>query len=155
MGDTDYWCDVEEFESVVERARLLPPHDWQTEELWKQAVTLYRGDLLMGVDRTWCIPKREALRAAYVEALIGIGRCCEARRAFLEAITWYRRALETDRLREDVHRRIMRCFAEIGRRSKALAQYDLCRDILDRELGVDPAPETVVLYEEIAAKQPA
>jgi LuxR family maltose regulon positive regulatory protein len=154
LGDVDYWFDVEEFEALVRRARLLPPHDWQAEDLWRRALVLYQGDFLPEVERVWSVPKREALREMYIEALIGIGRCHEARREFERAISWYRRALEVDELREDVHRRIMRCYAESGRRSEALVQYHRCHEILGRELDVEPSGETKGLYERIAGKRP-
>ena len=154
LGDIDYWFDVEEFESLVERARLLPSYDWQAEDLWQRAVALYKEDFLTDVERVWCLPKRQALREKYVEALIGIGRCHEVRRDFEGAISWYRQALQVDELREDVHRRIMECYAEASRRPEALAQYYACRKILKQELGVRPSPETDRLYEQIAGKSP-
>nr|HID14353.1 hypothetical protein [Anaerolineae bacterium] len=154
LGDVDYWFDVEEFEALVERARLLPPHAWQAEDLWRRAVALYRGDFLPEVQRVWCVPKREALREMYLEALVGMGRCHEARREFEGAVGWYRRALEVDELREDIHRRIMHCHAQAGRRSEALAQYHRCREILKRELDIEPSVETKGLYERMAGKGP-
>ncbi|MDY7077808.1 MAG: BTAD domain-containing putative transcriptional regulator [Chloroflexota bacterium] len=155
LGDVDYWFDAEAFEALTERARLLPPQDWQAENLWRRAVALYRGDFLPEVERVWCVPKREALRETYVEALVGIGRCHEVRRDFEEAIGWYRRALETDELREDIHRRIMHCYAEGDRRPEALAHYHHYREILRQELNVEPSVETKTLYEQIAGKMPS
>ena len=94
-------------------------------------MALYQGgDFLTEVERVWCVPKREQLREMYVEALIGVGRCHEARREFQRAIDWYRLALGVNELREDVHRRIMHCYTKAGRRSEALAQYHRCREIL-------------------------
>ncbi len=151
LGDVDYWFDVEEFESLIERARLLPPGDWQAEDLWRRAAALYRGDFLPEVERLWCVPKRETLREMYIEALIGIGQCHEVRKEFEGAIDWYRRALAVDELREDVHRRIMHCYVKAGRRPEALAQYEQCRVILRQELGIEPAIETRKLAERIAA----
>jgi DNA-binding SARP family transcriptional activator/Tfp pilus assembly protein PilF len=150
LGDVSYWFDVEEFEALVARARLLPAHDWQAEDLWRRALALYRGDFLPEVERTWCVSRREALREMHVEALIGMGRCHELRQEFEAAIDWYRRALEADELREDVHRSIMRCYAEAGRRSQALTQYQRCREILRHELGLEPSLETRQLYARIA-----
>ncbi len=146
----DYWFDVEAFESLVERARLLPPHDWQVEDLWRQVVELYQGDLLPNVDRPWCISRREALRAGYVEALRELGRCHESRGAFQGAITWYRQALKVDELREDLHRSVMRAYAQIGRRSDAVAHYRQCQETLRQELGVEPSWETRNLYEKLS-----
>jgi ATP/maltotriose-dependent transcriptional regulator MalT len=154
LGDVDYWFDVEEFETLVGRARLLPPQDWQAEDLWRRAVALYRGDFLTEVERVWCVPKREQLREMYVEALIGVGRCHEARREFQRAIDWYRLALGVNELREDVHRRIMHCYTKAGRRSEALAQYHRCREILRQELDIEPSAETRGLYERITGKRP-
>jgi len=154
LGDVSYWFDVEEFESLVTRARLLPALDWQTEDLWRRALALYRGDFLPEVERTWCVPRREALREMYVEALIGIGRCHELRQEFEAAVDWYRRALEADELREDVHRSIMRCYTEAGRRSQALVQYQRCQEILRSELGLEPSLETRQLYARIAEMGP-
>jgi LuxR family maltose regulon positive regulatory protein len=150
LGDVSYWFDVEEFEASVTRARLLSPHDWQTEDLWQRALALYRGDFLPEVERTWCVPRRETLREMYIEALVGMGRCHEARRAFERAVEWYRQALAVDELREDVHRRIMHCYAEAGQRTKALAQYRCCQELLRDELGLEPSPETRQLCKHIS-----
>jgi DNA-binding SARP family transcriptional activator len=150
FGDVAYWFDVEEFEALITRARLLPPHDWQTEDLWQRALALYRGDFLPEVERMWCVSRREALREMYIEALIGMGRCHETRREFKSAVEWYRRALTVDELREDIHRRIMHCYAKVGQRSKSLAQYRRCEQILRDELGLEPSPETRQLYEHIS-----
>jgi two-component SAPR family response regulator len=146
----DYWFDVEEFEAPIEQARLLPPRDNLAEDLWRRAVTIYQGDFLPEVERVWCVPKREALREMYLESLVGLGQCHEARGELEGAITWYKRALEIDELREDVHRHVMRCYAEAGRRSDALAQYQRCREILRQELELGPSTETEKLRERIA-----
>jgi ATP/maltotriose-dependent transcriptional regulator MalT/two-component SAPR family response regulator len=150
----DYWFDVQEFGALIERARLLPPHVWQAQELWQRAVKLYRGDLLPEVDRAWCVPKREELRQEYMEALIELARCHEVRGAFEEAVGWYRQALEEDQLREDVHRGIMQAYAEVGRRSDALAQYRHCRETLRQELGIEPSQKTQRLYREVTGRMP-
>lgn len=150
LGDVTYWFDVHEFEALVARARLLPPHDWQTEDLWQRALALYTGDFMPEVERMWCVPRREALREMYIEALIGMGRSHEARRDPDGAVEWYRRALDADELREDVHRRIMQCYSQSGQRSKALAQYTRCVETLRDQLNLEPAMETQQLYERIA-----
>lgn len=152
VGDVEIWYDVAEFESLVERARLLPAGDWRTEDLWQRAVDLYQGDFLVDVARSWCVARRESLRDAYIEALMGLARGCEARRNPDRAVDWYRQALAVDELREDVHRRLIRCFEATGRRSDALGQYARCRDVLRDELGVEPEEETQALYRRIAGK---
>jgi len=50
---------------------------------------------------------------------------------------------------EEAHRERMRLLARLGRRSEALAQFDVCKRVLAEELGVEPAAETVRLYQRI------
>jgi two-component SAPR family response regulator len=146
----EYWFDVDQFDALVERARLLPPHDWQAEELWRRAVQLYRGELLPEVDRAWIVVRRRELGDKYMEALVELGRCHEVRGTLEEAIDRYRQALGENELREDIHRRVMRTYADAGRRSDAITQYRRCQEILRRELGIEPSRETMKLYQEIA-----
>jgi ATP/maltotriose-dependent transcriptional regulator MalT/DNA-binding SARP family transcriptional activator len=149
LGDLNYWFDVDEYEAAIERARLLPPQDLQAARLWDQAVSLYQGDLLSDVDRMWCVPTREKYREMHLEALIGLGRCAEARGDYGQAIDAYERALVVDELREDVCRDIMQCYVRVGMRSKAVERYERCREVIARELGVDVSPETARLAMEI------
>jgi two-component SAPR family response regulator len=149
IGDLNYWFDVSEFEIAVERARLLPPQDPQAERLWGQAVSLYQGDLLPEVDRMWCVPTRERFREMHLEALVGLGRCAEARGEYDEAIDWYDRAMEVDELREDICRYIMQCFIQVGMRSKAMERYRRCQDVIERELGLGVSEETQRLAQQI------
>jgi two-component SAPR family response regulator len=148
LADVPYSFDVEQFESLVERARLLP-QGVQAHHLWQQAVQLYQGDFLPDIPGTWCVPKREELRQKHVEALIGVGKCHEAFREFNAAVEWYERALGVDNLREDVHCLVMRCYAKAGLRAQALLQYQRCCDILEQELGTHPSTDTTRLYERI------
>jgi predicted ATPase len=52
---------------------------------------------------------------------------------------------------EEAHCQLMRALAASGQRSTALAQYQTCRRLLGDELGIEPATETVRLYESIRA----
>ena len=48
----------------------------------------------------------------------------------------------------------MRLYAGCGQRAAAIAQYQACRDILERELGICPAQETVQLYHDVRENRP-
>jgi TolB-like protein/DNA-binding SARP family transcriptional activator/Flp pilus assembly protein TadD len=67
-----------------------------------------------------------------------------------QAIRRARDLLSLDPLREASHRRLMRLYADSGERSKAIAQYQSCRQLLQRELSVEPSDETRHLADEIA-----
>jgi len=149
VADLNYWFDLDEYETSVERARLLPPQDPQAERLWGQAVSLYQGELLPEVDRMWCVPTRERLGEMHLESLVGLGRCAEARREYDQAIDWYERALAVDELREDICRYIMRSYVRAGMRTKAIERYERCCEVIERELGIGVSEETELLADEI------
>jgi DNA-binding SARP family transcriptional activator len=67
--------------------------------------------------------------------------------AYQRAIETAQRALATDELAEDMHRRLIALYATIGDRSSAIRQFEHCVVVLERELGVSPLPETRAVYE--------
>src|SRR5438105_2052064 len=67
------------------------------------------------------------------------------------AVEALQRAVVDDPLHEEAHRRLMRLFAEVGRRQQALAQYQQLRQTLRREYEADPDPETRRLFQDILA----
>jgi DNA-binding SARP family transcriptional activator/TolB-like protein len=70
-----------------------------------------------------------------------------------EAVRAAERLLALDPLREDLHRRLMSVYANVGRRSDAIRQYNACVEMLRRELGVRPAAETDALVQRIKASE--
>ena len=118
---------------------------------WDRAAALYRGDLLTGVTlpngafADWLLVERTRLHDLAVRAL---SRALETRSG-ADAIATALRLQELDPDREETYRALMRLYAANGDRSQALRQYQLCRDRLQRELGVKPEPETERLFQEI------
>lgn len=58
------------------------------------------------------------------------------------AIQMVNRWLVLDRLNESAYQRLMRLHFLNGNRSAALQAYETCRELLDKELGVEPSSET-------------
>ena len=71
-----------------------------------------------------------------------------------EAQSVGQRLLAVDNLREESHRLLMRLYARAGERSRALTQFQTCRDLLKRELGVEPSQETVRLSRDVGSDAP-
>lgn len=136
-----YWLDVEEFEST---------HNPQ----------LYQGDLLAGFGLSdapdfddWLAAEREHLHELAVTALREKAALCLANSDDAAAIDTLNKLLALDPLHEEAHRQLMQAYVMNGQRNAALAHYDKCRDILQRELGVEPEAETARLYERIKSAQ--
>jgi DNA-binding SARP family transcriptional activator len=58
------------------------------------------------------------------------------------AIETVNRWLVLDRLNESAYQRLMRLYFLNGERSAALQVYETCRELLDKEVGVEPSSET-------------
>ncbi|GAB4282507.1 MAG: hypothetical protein Kow0058_00980 [Roseovarius sp.] len=118
------------------------------------ALRLYRGDYLEeDLYEEWCAEERMRLRELYFEAaeclaetLMQLRRHDEAGRVCLEA-------LARESCRELFHRIRMECLLAEGRAEEAERQYRRCREALDRELGVEPLPETRRLAARIRAER--
>ncbi len=147
--EIDLWCDAQEMETLTQQARLLPSRDARTEDMWRRAVELYQGDFLPSWDAEWVIYRREDLLEAYIEALIGMGNCARARSDLREALATYRRALDADPYREDVHRAIMICYAESGEKKQVLDHLQKLQALLRADLAIDPSAETISLADEL------
>ncbi len=68
-----------------------------------------------------------------------------------QAIAFTRRIVEIEPWREAAQRRLIELLAESGQRAAALKQYELCRQVLLEELGVEPEVETTTLFEAVRA----
>jgi ATP/maltotriose-dependent transcriptional regulator MalT/DNA-binding SARP family transcriptional activator len=147
--ELDYWFDVVQFEQLLEEAS----QDQRVERL-QEALALYQGDFLQDFYSDWHIVHREALRERYMDGLDELARRFMARRQYSKAIEPLRRGLEADDLRESFHRQLMRAFALSGRKSEAIAQYQHCAAVLERELKSSPSPETTALHQRILESLP-
>ncbi len=150
----EIWIDVDAFESRVREGRTMEREHRLVEALrcYEDAQDLYRGDYFEEDPYAdWCAEERERLRELYLDML---GRTAEAyvvQGDYAEAALVCRKALAREPCRESMHRVLMGCLAQLGRLDEALAQFDRCGQVLARELGVEPMPETKRLHRELRA----
>ncbi len=121
-----------------------------------QAIRLYKGDFLnqfMLTDseqfENWKILKRNEYKRYILEALEIIAAFYEDQGDFHETIRTAQKQLDLDPMREESHRRLMRMHYILGSRSEIISQYEQCRRILIKDLGVEPEEETKILYEKL------
>ncbi len=148
--EAPYWLDVEEFETgVVARTDI---------RRLQVACSLYQGDFLDGFEcddfplfYPWVVSQRARLREAALNGLQTLITYFPDRQNYPDAIQYARQLLTIEPWQEETHRDLMRLLALTGQRSAALVQYETCSRLLAEELGVEPAPATVHLYEQIKA----
>jgi DNA-binding SARP family transcriptional activator len=163
--DSSHWLDVAEFQALIAAAER---HARAGDQLCPdcchklaRAADLYRGAFLDGfylsgcpAFEEWQFVQRERLHLQMLEALDGLAGFYERGGELKTSERYTRRQLELDPLREDAHRRLMRLLASQGQRAAALAHYAACCQILRDQLGVEPDPETLLLYQRIKSGAP-
>jgi DNA-binding SARP family transcriptional activator len=122
------------------------------------AAALYHGPFLDGFgvrDSTaydeWLRLERERWQYRMLNVLEQLVAHYDAEGDLARAARHARTAVELDPLQERFHRALMRLAALGGDRAAALAQFRACRELLERELGVPPDPETIALDAQIRA----
>lgn len=159
-GASSHWIDVAAFMGLL---TTVQSHAHQRLDLCEpclqrlhQAADLYRGPFLEQLSlphntefEEWLLFRRESFQRRMLVALGQLTAAYEARRAFDIALRYAHRQVALEPWREESHRQLMHLLALTGQRSDALAQYEVCRRLLEEELGVEPAPETNALYEQI------
>lgn len=155
-GAVDLTIDSTVFTGLVSTVMRRPPESIASAdaERLEQALALRRGALVESCEDEWVLAERNRIENLYLDALDylvqfygrhtrveDIRRCAEL-------------ALTLEPLREDIHRHVMAAYANAGRLDLVERQFEQCRTTLLAELGVDPLPETVVLYSRLTRGTP-
>jgi predicted ATPase/DNA-binding SARP family transcriptional activator len=157
---SDHWLDTAEFTALwnacqQHRHRRLESCLPCIRRLERMA-DLYQGEFLghfiigdSDLYEEWSTMTREALHRQAITALTILAEYHERREACEDALRLAYRLVELEPWGEEAHRQLMRLLALSGQRSAALAQFETCRRLLARELGIEPTAETVALYRQI------
>ncbi|HEY3066056.1 MAG TPA: AAA family ATPase [Methylomirabilota bacterium] len=118
----------------------------------ERAASLYRGELLEGIAAgsqgfdEWLRGERERIYELAVDSLARLFGSQLRAGDDEAAVQTGVRLLRLDAAQEPVHRALMRLYARLGRRAAALRQYQVCVDVLRRELHIEPERETTEVY---------
>jgi DNA-binding SARP family transcriptional activator len=132
-----------------------------TERALRTAYSLCRGELLAGLDvkeaafDQWLTPQRARIRQLSIEVHEQYVDYLLRRDEWARGIQAAIRLLALDPVSERAHRMLMTLYAKQGQLGAALRQYNLCAEILSRELNVEPSAETQQLRLELTAGRAA
>lgn len=155
-------ADSNHFQQLLEQTRR---HDHNSRSQCEacqsslhQAVQLYQGDFLVGFSldncaafEEWLFMQREQYYSQVCEAYQDLAAYAEAAEDLTDALDYVQRQIELAPLRESAYRQEMRILNRQGERTSALATFERCRTLLNKELGLDPEPETLALHMQILA----
>lgn len=152
-----HWLDTEAFERPIRRLLRTPVSTLNEEDAAcaESVLDLYHGELLAGMYQDWALTERERYRSLYLNCMSRLMEFHANGNSLDRSISYGQEILLRDPLREEIHRDLMRIFQQNGQRALAIRQYTLCKDLLNKELGVPPLEETDMLYREIAAASSA
>ena len=147
-SDVSLWIDVHVFEASIGQFVNAAQEDLFP-ELY-EAVSLYRGDLLIDIHDNWVHYERERLRDKLHVGLSQLLRAEKTIGRYHKALDLAHRLVELDPLDEQSHRELMQLYYLLQRPKAALQQFVKCSQVLHSELGLEPDDETAVLASEIA-----
>lgn len=148
--DSIEFVDFREFEERVEQARFAADDI----AMYESAHSLYKGRFLPeNIYDEWSLQKRYQLEEVYKSLLDRLGRIYQNRADYPRSIVYFQELIEREPANEEIHRELMRLFARIGQRHKALELYQRLCDALRKEFSAEPATETTWLYRAIQDNQ--
>lgn len=120
------------------------------------AESLRRGELLACEPYAdWAEPSRRHFAQVRAE-LLEIGLTAHGRLGqWASIIRLARRLITEDNTREHAYRFLMQAYANTGEYGLALAAFEECRRALVNELGVEPSPATLAIYQTLLGSHTA
>ena len=135
------YCDAIEF--AGQASEILSS---QNPEVNRINLNLYQDQLLSDFYDEWILEEREHYHQLYIKVLLRAVETLRAQSDYDTAISYARKILVSDPTNEEAHQHLMFCQITLGDRNGALQQYEACKQILQKELGVEPGSETRALY---------
>lgn len=147
----DLRLDVAIFEEAYEAVSDIAGGDLTRDQVAavEEAIGCYRGELLENWYYEWCLVERERLHELWLRMLYKLMVHAETHQLYEKGIEYGMEILKFDSAHEQTHRCMMRLMYRLGDRTSAIRQYNRCVEMLEEELGVKPAPQTISLYEQI------
>mgnify|MGYP000086893146 CR=1 FL=1 len=144
--DLDVHYDVMNYVSHLMEARASQNNTPMV--AWQRAIDAYRGPFLQGHHDQWILDRRRDFQAGYLEALMSMAQVRLSEQRYEHALGLFQRALTEDNTREDLHRELMRLYAQMGRRSEAAGHFQRLQDDM-RKQGRDVSEATAAMFQEI------
>lgn len=126
-----------------------------------RAIELYRGEFMKGFNISkalmfddWRMQQSETLESLHLNALERLVRCHRTFGDFNLAIQYARIWLSNDRLNENAHSQLLQLYSITGQRTAAISLYKHYKELLSRELSVEPTEEMTALYRQIVSGHP-
>jgi two-component SAPR family response regulator len=144
-SDMDYSYDVQEFERKIVQAESVE-NPARKIELLQEAIQFYQGEYYPEGDGDWVMTERGRLSQMHEHSLLVLAQLHLEQDEPQTALLHCQTILAENHCMESAHRLAMQAYAALGNRSGVANQFELCKQLLWDELGLEPSPETIKLY---------
>ncbi len=150
-AEYSYVIDTEEFVNLIAAAETAKRENDSAalRESLESAYAIYRGEFLEGSYDDWAEEQRHFYSEQFSRVLNGLAKLSVAEKRWADALKFASQILSTDPYREDLHRLTMKVLAAQSKPAAVKKHYDDMRDLLKKELGIEPAPETRRLFKDL------
>jgi len=138
--------DVASFERAARHGLTIPMTDPERLAGLEKAAGLFRGEYLKDVPVDWAGQRREEINQIFLTLVraqadedLSLCRYEEGRAIVL-------RGLAIDPYRDELHQRMLKILAALGRKHEVVDHYQKYVFLLRKDLGLDPPSETRSLY---------
>ncbi len=131
----------------------VPPED--SLDGLTENVSVYGGELLPGFYEDWVLLERERLQALYEQKMKRLLDRMVQEGRWAAVLEWAERWIARGRIPEPAYQALMRAHHALGDAAGLAAAYRRCRAVLRDDLGVDPSPQTVRLFEQLSRQETA
>ena len=149
--ELSYSIDAEDFENYVAEAEKAKRESdsGNFRVNLEKANALVRGEFMAGVYDDWAEERRHYYSEQHSRVLNALAKLSFSEKSWSNALKFSGEILQKDPFREDAHRLIMKIFAAQGKRAQVKEQFETLQELLKKELGVAPAPETRKTFQEL------
>ena len=147
------WIDVETIEELIAYGNNILEEDPKAaKQAYRHAIELYKGIYLPNrVYQDWSCEQRERIQMLVLGTIILLSERLVDENP-LESIRLTEQALIIDSAWEDAYKIQMQAYLKKGNRPMAIKAYQRCAEILDKEFGLEPLPDTKKLYQSIGGR---
>lgn len=137
------WIDVDALDFYVKLGNQAIANNKELAiEIFNEVINLYHGIYLPNrMYEDWSAAERERLQIQALNAYMVLAELVKDDNP-RECIRLAQSALMIDNTWEEAYRIQMQAYLQIGSRPQAIKAFKSCVEVLDREFGIEPLPET-------------
>jgi two-component SAPR family response regulator len=149
--NADYLLDVQEFEALCQRGRMIAENNPAAAiEAFKKAVSLYKGDYLPEcLYYEWALPVRNYYRRIFLQSSLYLCRLLKNAGRHSEIIEVCESVFHVEPFEEEFHLYFLESQMVMEKIQEARSHYEYVTSLHYRELGIKPSPAMRNLYRQL------